>query len=181
MVSVDRLAGRLGNQMFQLAFIYSKFWRGEIPDIYLQYPSYFDDCREKILELFGGGISGSRPEVSVHVRRGDYVKDPAFVHLWKTDYYQRAAELFPGREFLVFSDDPEWCKKNLPWKVVEGQTDLEDMNLMASCHSNIIANSSFSWWAAYLNRNPEKKVIYPKHWHSDGVVRVGFPSDWIAL
>lgn len=181
MISIERLAGRMGNQMFQLAFIYAKFWRGETPDIWLQFPKYFDDQREQLLKLFGDGIGPTREEVSIHVRRGDYVTDPMFAKLWRTDYYERATALFPGRKFLVFSDDTAWCEKKLPWPVVKGQTDLEDLNMMASCHSNIIANSSFSWWAGYLNRNPEKKVVYPKAWHTDGVQRVGFPDDWIAL
>jgi hypothetical protein len=53
--------------------------------------------------------------------------------------------------------------------------------MMASCQHNIIANSSFSWWAAYLNPNPNKIVVYPKAWHTDNIVRVGFPKEWVAL
>lgn len=176
--------GRLGNQMFQLAFLFAQAKRGAIPDMYVQYPSFFDEFREEIQAMFGQGIGPTRDVVAVHVRRTDYLTDKAFVSLSDTDYYERAMALFPESKFLVCSDDPAWCLQRWPRdsrvEVVHG-TEIEDLNLMASCKSIIMANSSFSWWAAYLNPNPQKIVIYPKHWHSDGVSRVGFPEGWIRL
>lgn len=177
--------GRLGNQMFQLAFLVAQQKKGYIPDIYVQYPHYFEEYERDIQEMFGKGIGPTLDLVAIHVRRTDYVTHEMFVNLSETDYYERAMALFPGERFIVCSDDPKWCKRK--WherrdvRVVEGQNDIEDMNLMASCKHNIIANSSFSWWAAYLNRNPEKVVVYPKLWHSDGVPRVGFPKGWVSL
>ena len=184
MVPIDYIGGRLGNRMFQLAYIFAQQKRGLIPDIWLQYPHYFHEFEHEIREFYEGGIV-ARPQVSIHVRRGDYVTHPAFVDLCKTDYYERAIALFPDDTFLVFSDDIEWCKakwaadKRFTFSV--GRTEIEDLNAMAGCKSNIIANSSFSWWAAYLNPNTSKRVIYPVAWHTDKVQRVGFLPAWESI
>lgn len=184
MVPIHKIGGRLGNRMFQLAYVYAQSLRGEVPDIWVQYPELFDEFRPQIQKLYGDGVLPSR-FVSIHVRRGDYVADDAFVNLFDTDYYERAIEMFPDAKFRVFSDDTDWCKRK--WKdrdrfqVSEGRSEIDDFNLMAGCRHNIIANSSFSWWAAYVNPNPEKIVVYPKAWHSDGVKRVGFPEGWLCL
>ena len=71
--------------------------------------------------------------------------------------------------FLIFSDDIAWCKANFPdlpekFVFIEGNADHEDLLLMSHCKNNIICNSTFSWWAAWLNSNPEKKVIAPSKW-----------------
>lgn len=185
MIPIWYLSGRLGNQMFQLAYLYAQQQRGAIPDIWLQYPEHFAGAEDFIKQTFGEGIRQMRDEyVSIHVRRGDYVKHSQFVQLWDTDYYVRAMEQFPGARFLIFSDDKPWCREHFQGPHFEfawGRDEIEDLNLMASCRHNIIANSSFSWWAAYLNQNPNKQVIYPKAWHSDGVQRVGFPPEWTGL
>lgn len=182
MKPLDDVCGRLGNRMFQLAYIFGQLKRGEIPDVWLQDPKYFDDYADELRQFFGHPTDADpRLEVSVHVRRGDYLWQPMFVSLSETDYYERAMTLFPGEEFLIFSDDPDWCKKKWPQhRVISGQTEIQDINMMARCHSNIIANSSFSWWAAYLNPYKHKRVVYPKLWHTDGVSRIGFPTGWEA-
>ncbi len=164
-----------------MAFIYSQFRDGAIPDIYLQDPKYFDKYKDEILKIWGEGI-GHEDWVAIHIRRGDYVNNPFYVDLLQTDYYQRARELFPNEKFLVFSDDIEECKKLLPNQenvyFVQGKSEEQDLKLMASCKGIIMANSSFSWWGAYLSK---AKIVYPKAWFVDGVQRVGFPNDWIAL
>jgi hypothetical protein len=70
--------------------------------------------------------------------------------------------------YIVFSDDIDWCKKNLPFldeKIfIEGNDDFFDLYLMSKCQNNIIANSSFSWWGAWLNKSENKKVMSPKNW-----------------
>ena len=84
------------------------------------------------------------------------------------DYYSQAMEKMGG-PFLVFSDDIAWCKDNFKGfdiTFVEGEEDFIDLYLMARCRNNIIANSSFSWWAAWLNPDPHKKVIAPAMWFS---------------
>ena len=116
--------------------------------------------------------------ISLHVRRGDYVALAAHV-LCDQAYYEAAlARVLDGLEgnptVYVFSDDPDWAKANLPLpcnKVVVDfngpETDFEDMRLMSRCQHNIIGNSSFSWWAAWLNETAAKRVAGPANWFGD--------------
>lgn len=183
MESVRNTIGGLGNLMFKEAYIYSQFLDGNIPDIYLQDAKYFNGYEKEIRSRFGGGI-GYLPYVSIHVRRGDYVGSTFHTDLTETDYYERAISLFPDSRFLVFSDDTDWCCKRFSdtekFLVKTNQTEIEDMNMMASCQNHIIANSSFSWWAAWLNPNKSKRVIALKEslWFRDGVIRTKVPSTW---
>lgn len=106
--------------------------------------------------------------VSVHVRRTDYA-----VYNWilPAQYYDRAFrkanEMISEPRFYIFSDDPEWCKASLPMgeKVFLHNNELEDFWLMSKCKNNIIANSTYSFWAAFLNENEGKIVIYPRDWN----------------
>lgn len=183
MVQPSKLFGRLGNQMFQMAALKSIAINRGI-DHYFQDPKWFEANEGQIKEMFSEGIGDSNSFVSIHVRRGDYVNNPFYVDLTKTDYYQRAISMFPDSKFLVFSDDIEWCKeyfKGNKFFFSERNNELEDMNLMAACEHNIIANSSFSWWAAYLNKNTCKEIIAPKEWYADGVERTVCPSSWIRI
>lgn len=180
MLNPDKLFGRLGNRMFQMAYIYAQMKRGVTQDIYLQDPVYFDRYKNDIKMLYGDGI-GSIDKVGIHVRRGDYVDNPFYVDLMKTSYYQKAIAMFPNDKFLVFSDDIEWCKQQAMFQgcsFSEGQDEIADMNLLASCKAVIMANSSFSWWAGYLSKG---KVIAPKAYYTDGVVRTKYPKEWITL
>lgn len=166
--------------MFQFAYLYTEAFEERIPDYYLQDEKYFNPI---IKHLYSDGITKT-DRVSIHVRRGDYVNNSFYVDLMTTDYYKQAMEQFPNEKFIVFSDDIEWCKTKEIFRgceFSEGKTELEDMNLMAGCKHNIIANSSFSWWGAYLNPNPNKLVIYPKRWYTDGVERTVCPKTWKAL
>lgn len=176
--------------MFQTAFLYAQMKDGVIPDMFVQDPKYFEKYTEEIKQMFGTGI-GYLSQVGVHVRRGKnplnldepaYSENPFYVDLCSTDYYERAMALFPNEKFLVFSDDPEWCKEK--WKnnpniqIMEKGNELEDFNLLASCKNIITANSSWSWWAAYLNPNEGKRVIAPKQWYADGVERTKLLESW---
>lgn len=183
MVSPDKLFGRLGNRMFQMAYIYSQVRDGKIPDIYIQEFSLFENYEEDIKKWFGDGI-GFVPYVGIHVRRGDYVSNSFYIDLIKTDYYRNAVKLFPNKKFIIFSDDIGLCKEYFigdEFSFSEGNDEVTDMNLMASCESQIIANSSFSAWAAYLNPNPSKTVVYPQYWFTDNVQRVKLPTTWIPI
>ncbi len=114
--------------------------------------------------------------VSIHVRRGDYTATgySGFFGLLQKDYYDRAIATIRANisnpVFYIFSDDPAWCKQNfsdLGATFVDynkGDDAFKDMLLMSSCRHNVIANSTFSWWGAWLNANPQKKVIAPLKW-----------------
>ena len=115
--------------------------------------------------------------VSLHVRRGDYVTDKrnAFIGVCSLDYYRKAIDTIKFKVdkpvFFVFSDDIAWVKNNLVLDKTavfvghnQGDESYNDMRLMSLCKHNIIANSSFSWWGAWLNANPNKIVVGPKQW-----------------
>lgn len=135
--------------------------------------------------------------VSIHVRRGDYATDPTtHAHHGVCDraYYnaavQRMLHAQPDAGFFIFSDDPAWARENLrsvaPMTVVDhnqGITSFEDMRLMSQCKHHIIANSSFSWWGAWLNPDAGKKVIAPRQWFRDPTIdtRDLLPATWTRL
>jgi tellurite resistance-related uncharacterized protein len=138
----------------------------------------------------------SRIAISLHVRRGDYFTDSATNQTHGTlsvEYYKAAADVIlrciPGAAFFVFSDDIPWVKENLNMKsptiFVEHntqKTDYEDLRLMSLCQHHIIANSSFSWWGAWLNPNKEKMVIAPKKWYSINVdTKDLIPEGWTLV
>lgn len=208
MKEVRQTIGGLGNLMFKEAFITGKLLDGEIPDLYLQSEKYWEKHAETIKKRFSDGI-GSTNAISLHIRRGDYLNNDFYVDLWKTDYYRRAVDVFfnDAKEhnkeepnFLVFcrdnqgweqdKEDRQWCRDNLTSLLgnrfelpPKENTEIDDFNLMASCYSNIGANSSFSWWAGYLNPNKYKTVIMPsvKNWYRDGFERTECPKEWIRI
>ena len=112
--------------------------------------------------------------VAIHVRRGDYLKDPLLGGICNLDYYEQAILNMISKiryaHFFVFSDDIAWCIQNLNLPNVtyvdwnKGNKSYIDMQLMSNCKHNIISNSSFSWWGAWLNNNSNKVVIAPKKW-----------------
>lgn len=140
---------------------------------------------------------GAVPSVSIHVRRGDYVKDKAttkFHGVCDINYYRRGLAIVTRRvkkpTLFIFSDEPDWVKKNMKFDYPTvyvthnaGKADHEDMRLMMACQHNIIVNSSFSWWGAWLNSNPNKVVIAPKRWFAAQEVKVEdrIPSRWIPI
>lgn len=187
MQNVRNVIGGMGNLMFKEAYLYAQVREGSIPDVYLQDEKYFSKYANEIRQMYGEGI-GFLPYVGIHIRRGDYVGNKFHVSLSdETDYYERAIELFPNAKFLVFSDEPVWCAGKFAvrddrerFQVLRDQTELEDFNMLASCENIIGANSSFSWWASYLNPSPVRRAIFPRldKWFHDGIVRVGIPEDW---
>jgi len=175
---------------------------------YWQSESYFSDIADVIrsdfnfcaeLDNFDLDVCArmaSGPCASIHVRRGDYLKGK-FKSVYATlgaDYYVKSMQylrnIFPGINFFVFSDDPEWVVKYLqpeigPVEVVSHNIGVRspfDMRLMSMADHHIIANSSFSWWGAWLNLSKDKIVIAPKMWFADGrPTPTLFPSSWIRL
>ena len=132
------------------------------------------------------------PIVSVHFRRGDYLQ-VASLNL-TLDYYNEAIsiflEKFPYFKLLVFSDDIEWCKEVLVGDNIyfsQGNSNYVDMCMMTLCDHNIIANSSFSWWGAYLNTSPDKTIVCPEDYigpsdkESQFINKNYYPNTWIAI
>lgn len=176
---------------------------------YFQSEMFFADCAGDIRAMFdlsrlAGTIDpallalADRPaSVSVHVRRGDYASNPATTRVHGVlggDHYDRAlalaTRLVPGAEFLVFSDDPAAAAElTAHWPnrtIVAGQSREQDLHLMSRCAHHVIANSSFSWWGAWLGRNPERQVIVPRQWFArDELRRVYvdemFPRGWLLV
>lgn len=133
--------------------------------------------------------------VCLHVRRGDYVSNPLankFHGTCSLEYYNSAVNYMNSHlsnpVYYVFSDDMKWVKENIP---IDGQVcymdhndsskNYDDLRLMYSCKHFIIANSSFSWWGAWLSQNPDKIVIAPKRWNNDAVQPDIVPERWMRL
>ncbi|MHA7775272.1 alpha-1,2-fucosyltransferase [Roseibium sp. M-1] len=177
---------------------------------YWQSEKYFDDIADVIRSDFTlksdftpqrlavlSKIKTSTVAVSVHVRRGDYVSNPkanATHGTCEPDWYDaamaRMADKYNKPDFFVFSDDIAWAIENLPshpsMSFVEPQQDgkdVQDMHLMAACRSHIVANSSFSWWGAWLNPGGGKHVIAPAQWFRspDLDARDVVPGRWERL
>lgn len=133
--------------------------------------------------------------VALHVRRGDYESDPhsaAQFGALSRDYYERAAKLMlerrPGAEFLIFSDEPEWCEAELdlpgPARMMSGENlPFEDLVLIAACDDAIVANSSFSWWGAWLGESPDSLVVAPETPFREPLLneREFYPQHWIRV
>lgn len=140
---------------------------------YFQSWKYFMNCEWMIKQMFNFPDREVIDYVSIHVRRGDYLNfQHIHTNLDRTDYYDKAISLFPKTtQFLVFSDDVTWCEDNFyrrlggsNFLVIKNLDDFDSMSLMSSCKHHIIANSSFSWWGAYLGINKDARVIYPSRW-----------------
>ena len=181
-------------RIFKNNFVYlDGYWQNEL---------YFSNIREVLLRELSPigsindfGCDYQEPikksnSVSLHVRRGDYL-NLKNINVLDVDYYMKAVEYIRKSVekpiFFIFSDDLDWCKKSLGFLdgciyVDRTQTEIDDLKLMSFCRHNIIANSSFSWWGAWLNQNPKKTVIAPKDWMlndpgSNNVIL----SDWVKF
>lgn len=175
---------------------------------YWQTERYFYPIRWEILKAFTfpSFEPGSKNEslgkelqqensVALHIRRGDYLEIGNTSGICTIDYYKKAIahikEKVSPKVYSVFSDDIDWCIgqfgaiisdsdiRYVNWN--KGKESFRDMQLMSLCKHNIIANSSFSWWGAWLNQNPEKIVIAPSLWmNSEGWSEI-IPDDWITI
>ncbi len=129
--------------------------------------------------------------VSIHIRRGDYTNLTDYFGLCDIEYYKKAINYIQKHtsspKFIFFSDDIPWVKDNLKnddaiyvdWN--QGKDCWQDMYLMSLCKHNIIANSSFSWWGAWLNNNPQKIVIAPEKWFKFSPNYDIIPNGWITI
>jgi len=178
---------------------------------YFQCEKYFLNIRDELIESFiinsklsiytkqiEKEILKDKSSCSLHIRRGDYVSDEKSnnIHgVCSLDYYNKAIELMRNKfisiSFYIFSDDIAWVKENLKVENAiyidseEKRIPNEDIYLMSLCTYNIIANSSFSWWGAWLNTNPNKMVIAPSRWFSDKSKEKEsmdiIPSSWVRI
>lgn len=157
---------------------------------YFQSAKYFEHCESLIKKYFTFCVKfPTKGHTSVHVRRGDYLWQEQNHPVLPMSFYEEAMSHFSGTTFRIFSDDIEWCKKQY-WfgeKVLFSpyqKDEVADLSLMASCENHIIANSSFSWWGAYLGQNPDKKIIAPLQWFGHKLphdTKDLIPKDWIRI
>ena len=172
---------------------------------YMQSEKYFTNNRQLILDMFAPTevvkqyINDKYRELlrnnlmSIHIRRGDYVHLPDHHPTVSPAYHIDATRYITSRtaveRYLIFSDDIEWCKQTFGNEqditYIEGEADYIDLYLMSMCKHNIIANSTFSWWGAWLNQNPDKIVVAPKDWFGPAKAGVDtkdlIPESWIKL
>lgn len=151
-----------------------------------------DAANRAVLQRMQGTVA-----VSLHVRRGDYVTNPnaaAFHGTCSPGYYRQAVDHIAHRcgplTLFVFSDDQDWVRANMPFDHPTVHVDCNppdrgvwDMHLMKHCHHHVVANSSFSWWGAWLNPSPEKIVVAPRRWFTDAAIDTSdlIPASWIRL
>lgn len=189
----------LVNKAINGAYIHG-YWQSE--KYFLKYSKQIRDCFtfRSTLNEFNRAIAKSITEnisISVHVRRGDYIsnaKNSAYHGFCGLDYYRTAinkmSNFFPNARFFVFSDDSNWVNQELkpifPNLVLisnnKGSESHNDIRLMAMCSHHIIANSSFSWWGAWLNTDINKVVIAPKRWFLNKIDTSDLiPEDWYQI
>jgi len=127
--------------------------------------------------------------ISINVRRGDYLSRPLRQPVCGMPYFRRAMKFFgPNRRFLLISDDIEWCKKKFRgsnFYFIDDEPPVIDLYLQTLCTHNIISNSTFSWWGAWLNPSPTKVVIAPKKWFGIQMRNYNLtdliPEEWIRI
>ncbi len=179
----------------RFGIIYEGFWQSE---------KFFLPIENKVRTTFSfqeGKLNDKTKEtavflnssnsVSVHIRRGDYLQHADVFGLCTSEYYKKAITFIKERidspTFVFFSDDIEWVRQNVNCKNAiyvswnHGNDSWQDMYLMSLCKHNIIANSSFSWWGAWLNPNIEKMVVAPKQWFLYSNNYDILPDKWIKL
>lgn len=173
-------------------------------DGYWQSYKYFSDVSDVIRDIFCDytvNFAEKIPlkfeientnSISLHVRRGDYIDPNNGMHLLDMNYYNQSINyvnsLVKNPHYFIFTDDMDWVRKHFR---LENSTIVEsfpvedpriDLHLMSKCKHNIIANSTYSWWGAWLNRNSGKIVISPKNWFKDGRICPDLiPDEWVKF
>jgi len=191
-------------KLYNFPFEYTEFLPTEnffIIDGFFQTEKYFIKYKQEILnflsptEEINNIISTKYPFLltkvctSVHIRRGDYLKYSNHHPTQTLDYYYEAIKRINNNElFVIFSDDIEWCKNNFKFKnvfFVQNEKDYIEIFLMSKCTNNIIANSSFSWWGAWLNQHDNKVVVGPSKWFGNSLHHLNtndiIPNTWIKI
>lgn len=171
---------------------------------YWQTEKYFIHIKDEIKKVFSfsfvdgelriiGEKIRNANSVSLHIRRSDYIGNESLDGICTQLYYDRAVTLMREKlsnpVFYIFSDDIEWCKKNILYdnvtfvdsNIINNYRNWNDMYLMSMCNHNIIANSSFSWWGAYLNDSEDKIVVAPAKWSNGNERSDVCCKDWIRI
>lgn len=167
---------------------------------YFQSEKYFFNHRNKIIEAFLPSeeeltsvssflrqIQTNKKIVSLHIRRGDYLRLSHHHFIQSIDYYIEAMSKFKNCIFFIISDDIEWARQNLNGNNIfysSFNNEIDDFYSMICCDHNIISNSTFSWWGAYLNQKNDKIVIAPKQWYQEDIeINISdlIPAEWIII
>lgn len=158
-------------------------------EIILKEFMFKQEIKSEALEIYKKLKNDNKELVSIHVRRGDYVNLEAYHPLCTLEYYKNCINNFKDVKFVCFSDDIKWCKLHFSFidNVYYSESDnpYVDLCLMSMCDHNIIANSSYSWWGAWLNINLNKIVYAPKKWfgqnYSHHNIEDLLPKNWIKI
>jgi hypothetical protein len=145
------------------------------------------DLKDNLKQRYGYILA--KGVTSINVRRGDYLKLPHEYNITSISFFKKAIN-YVGKNtcFLITSDDIKWCKKKFKgvnYFFANNSTPLEDLYLQSLCRNNIISNSTFSWWGAWLNENPNKIVIVPKPWYGKALSYIRtddlIPEGWVQI
>lgn len=168
-------------------------FKGKIASLsgYFQSHKYWQDYAGIIKEYLTPNVAEDCSNyTSIHVRRTDYlIHKECYNILTLENYYEKAMEACPSKNYLIFSDDLRWCKEHFKgnsFNFSEERHPVKDLARMISCTNHIAANSSFSWWGSYLDLDSNKTVIAPKTWFGPKLASTHntqdlFPSEWIQV
>lgn len=187
----------------EIKFSYDKipYKKNLLIDGYFQSEKYFEDYKKDIKELFYFSEKNKKKIedyfsnnnlidkqiTSVHVRRGDYLNFSDFHYVCPLEYYKNSIEKIGDSYFIFISDDLDWVKNNFKSKnyyIPEFNDELLDLTLMTMCDNNIISNSTFSWWGAYIDNKPKQQIISPKKWFADKGHQDYYdviPNNWLKV
>ncbi|OCW95473.1 alpha-1,2-fucosyltransferase [Macellibacteroides sp. HH-ZS] len=196
---------------YQLSYLYDHNALSIKGDCYFEgywmCADFFTFCKDKIIEAFKfkpfstdinkeyAKLLASENSITIHIRRGDYLTAKNFVNICTLDYYRKAITKAKTKianpEFFIFSNDQEWCIENLKEEFRnatvhfvannKGKESYRDMQLMSLARCNILANSSFSWWGAFLNNRKNQIVYVPHRWVNNLDDRDAYADNWIKI
>lgn len=176
----------IGNVYIDGFFQSEKYFKDNINEILKHINFDFID-KDKLIEKYS---FFDKRTTSIHVRRGDYLDYPNRHPTQHIEYYKTGIEILKDKTdvFVIFSDDIDWCKNEFSFLentyFIEGEKDYIDMYLMSMCNHNIICNSTFSWWGAWFNNNPNKVVIAPLIWFGPEITHSTddiIPNEWLKI
>lgn len=177
-------------------------------DGYWANENYWLDLKDEIIEQFEFreihdsnmhrlcNCINDKTTISIHIRRGDYLKpenEKFFGNICTADYYKKAilymTQKFGDVQFLVLTNDVQWVKENMHREnfiyvsdyLKYNYPDWYEMFLMTKCNHNILANSTFSWWGAYLNKHNDKVIVTPPRWSNENISDNIWPRSWIRI